>query len=841
MNRKTLNFINLFAGFLGLVVFCVTTFSCEIGLGASVDTSRPTVEITYPPKNSIIRDTFILAGNATDDRELSSVKVTVTSATTGKSFTKELPVTGTKVPQGTATSDSAQWQFELNKKNDDGTWEMLDGKYTIEVISIDKENKESQAASLTVEVDNTAPFFIASKPGSKRVNNPSRYGSNLSVTGTIEEAHSIVRMDMKVFELDASGNRIPGDEGVLFSEQEIQISNSHGVKFADNNKADGETLKENYKKLYKNAADSKNYSCELEFFDNAKQYINPGEEKNETAGNSTKDFYITDDLTSLTSVSQGLGLSTEEIRDIFNGTKTIDSGAAVKKILEDNTRNEVFFSLNPKNNPYFNIGSSSFEDGLPEDKIISTANSGISITVQYTAGRDDINVVPSSLRLFMVGPFDSYTTALGNAIFDSSKYIKAKSGYPKEEVKNGASYTKYEYEVDCSGITEFGADKVVPLSIKQTGNEDFELDASATNLNYNYILPTLTPGKFYFLVAVGEDQEKNSILCADGYFYGFKAQGSGTPPQLTINSYNESAGKYLNLVNNSTVNSKSYEFTGSATGEIEIFKVLCTVNVKCGNEVKLNTTYDCNIAGQLTSTTWSFEYPGSLQNTVAFEDDKEYTVGFTFKAEDKDGRSSSDVYREITVDLKKPEISINAVQPNVEYNGKTCVNKKITVSFNASDAIKYSKTKCQFYAGTRTDANKLGTEQENNNVNGNFTVDTSSVDKKDLIIVLTAIDEAGNEKELVNTDYYIDQDSDNPVVDVSNSADSSIGFNGINKDKNLFTINGSHAGSISTTVTDDDSVSEIYAYYYKAGNDDDPDNTLGTRTEFYKETGKNGT
>ena len=44
-----------------LAVVSVFTISCEIGLGSSVDTDPPAIEITTPPVDAIIRDAFAIA------------------------------------------------------------------------------------------------------------------------------------------------------------------------------------------------------------------------------------------------------------------------------------------------------------------------------------------------------------------------------------------------------------------------------------------------------------------------------------------------------------------------------------------------------------------------------------------------------------------------------------------------------------------------------------------------------------------------------------------------------------------------------------------------------------
>lgn len=53
--------------------------TCTVGLGDSVDTKAPAVSITYPPVQSIIKNTFTLRGTASDDNELVGVRLTITN------------------------------------------------------------------------------------------------------------------------------------------------------------------------------------------------------------------------------------------------------------------------------------------------------------------------------------------------------------------------------------------------------------------------------------------------------------------------------------------------------------------------------------------------------------------------------------------------------------------------------------------------------------------------------------------------------------------------------------------------------------------------------------------
>ena len=70
---------------LALAVLLVWSFSfifslfssCEVGLGASVDTEAPEITIENPPVGAVIRDVFALSGHWNDDGAISGISVTL--------------------------------------------------------------------------------------------------------------------------------------------------------------------------------------------------------------------------------------------------------------------------------------------------------------------------------------------------------------------------------------------------------------------------------------------------------------------------------------------------------------------------------------------------------------------------------------------------------------------------------------------------------------------------------------------------------------------------------------------------------------------------------------------
>ena len=168
--------------------------SCEIGLGSAVDVAVPTSGISYPPKNAIVRETFVVAGECNDDMGISSVKVTVYD-------------TENKITYGPYQADLGEgaktWSVSLNQKDPSRStslfdsykqWEFPDGKYIVSAVAYDLQKKASAAATLSIEIDNTAPVLIVSKPLATGVETATIYGSSLKLSGDIADDHEISKL-----------------------------------------------------------------------------------------------------------------------------------------------------------------------------------------------------------------------------------------------------------------------------------------------------------------------------------------------------------------------------------------------------------------------------------------------------------------------------------------------------------------------------------------------------------------------------------------------------------------------------------------------------------------------
>ncbi len=353
--------------------------SCEIGLGSSVDTEAPSLEISNPPSDAIIRDEFAISGTWGDDGSISEVSV-------------ELVRLDNKTPykfSGIVTKD------EKDKKK--GTWSIIinpvengiiDGSYEA-VVSI-KDNgghKTTMARSFTL--DNTPPVMLLSRPsvkfGQAGFDN---YGRSFTLEGKAADDSGVRLIEVSVFDLnDTSGiplKTIELQNIPLTIEQDVAV-------FA----SDNETMKKNYAAIYGHTdadgnikSDEMNNSeqryCTIRIYDEAQRYPSNGSTQTaeDQKGNSTDVYYMDTDVSA---VLQGK----YKITDLYNmlngsyGIKTERGASAdaevqnVKEVLHSAEVRKSKFSINPSNNPKYIVTSAAVKQ---KNKKLND------IDYQFTAG-----------------------------------------------------------------------------------------------------------------------------------------------------------------------------------------------------------------------------------------------------------------------------------------------------------------------------------------------------------------------------------------------------------------------------------------------------------------------
>lgn len=80
----------LLASFLSIFLL-----SCEIGLGAAVDTTAPVISISNPPVDAVVRDAFAFSGSYSDDGTVIAASITLSGVNVSGSYTFGGSLSGT--------------------------------------------------------------------------------------------------------------------------------------------------------------------------------------------------------------------------------------------------------------------------------------------------------------------------------------------------------------------------------------------------------------------------------------------------------------------------------------------------------------------------------------------------------------------------------------------------------------------------------------------------------------------------------------------------------------------------------------------------------------------------
>ncbi|WP_191018080.1 Ig-like domain repeat protein [Treponema zioleckii] len=687
--------------FLGILSFLpITLFmACDVGvgLGESVDTSAPTVEIAYPPIAATIRDTFTLYGNWNDDKGISSIKVSIIDTAT-----KEI-----KASKSAVINADKTWKIDLNEFNSEtGKYELLDGTYQISVTAYDDAGHSSGETSRTFDIDNTAPVFVISNPGVVKSQDaePSAYGSLFTIEGTIADDHTIALMDVKIYSEDGacvSSETYDGEQIPFYREEEIPTAGGSSVIIAQHaNDGDTSATNSRYSQMYSGTESTQNFYAEISLTDSAKIYKNPNgnersaaESKNDSLGNSTSKVYLYDDVyTSLMSAKKGMGLSAADLKNLLNGTKTDNPEAleALKSSAKDTAASEgdrLSFSLNPDASPKYQVNGFSYE--FDPEKPLQTASSGNSLTVTVSAGLDGTQVRPQGyddngkdsvkiwLRKYTERPASNSSSVSEDGV---KSEIQALVGKVKALENDETTFGENETKINVGAENESKEWTLIYNYADHVGRGG----SSVSNKTFSVTVPEgIELGEYYVLALTGCDME--DVAFSQDKVYGFEGNQQGVAPTLKIASPE----------NLSTTKNPDIEFTGAATVNIgniyvkELVAKLTVTNEETGKTVgSVDATLTCTTRNKSDGSTdyvWSshddtnaaFTW-NTTENTWTFRPSK--LAGFAnIKAKDSDmylytldlqGKSSSghtsNASASVHIDKKFPAISISSAEPRVE-------------------------------------------------------------------------------------------------------------------------------------------------------------------------------
>lgn len=761
MKRKGFGLFGILSFCLGLFIFSGSLTSCDdsVGLGEMVDTSAPTISISYPPAGAAIRDWFMISGTCKDDLSVALVTVTLTNLDTGVSYDL-----GSTTPM---FSDS--WSVTVNTPsyNADGSVNQFTGyngypipdgqNYEVTAVVYDYAGHSTYDKRSFI-IDNTAPVVVLSNPTSYGTGtSPKSYGRALKVTGDFSEANKLAKMDINVYDKPASNANMSDNSDInllasmSFSNidelSEYIVARYYATEPTDPSSEDYR-LYQNYKNIYgtseldqfnlDGSAVTKPFYMTFKFTDGTKVYQQPGD-GGKPYGNEATQYFIKDTVfeTNFTSSNATTPLTVSGIRTILNGTHAVynrnssiyttlascysaDFKKAAADYAEFNGRGSSV-KLNPKNNPTFLVANNAWADTQSQSGSSFTEGffkyiNGTPVTVTFSAGVDQDSLLLSDktkpVTVWAV-PMDVDTSA---SIADKTTALLA-----TKDISGNVIADKLA-AIDIANPATYPANWIKVWS-------SYDMNPAPSNdVSYTPEAVSISAmgGWVYKYFVVGEDTIGNSIEEANGS-YSFYSYSTTGKPSIEIGIEDVSTNKNLsdgtvipsNFLKGKDIDGNAltnkFKFTGTATpadSTVYISKIDVTYKITdraTGASKTFSTlpasaslTYAGNAAGDARKgvvASWTAEITDNINVSGNFK----YEV--TFKVYDSLG-STETVKRAFYVDNAAPTLTVSNMASNREVIFGSDYMSYISED-NSGASTKYYYS----FRGEWSDVNGIGTEK----------------------------------------------------------------------------------------------------------------------------------
>lgn len=382
--------------FLLTVITILFSISCEIGLGASVDTEAPSLEITNPPSDAIIRDEFSICGTWHDDGSISGINVEFVRLDNKNKTVFE----GSCSTNGEEDKENGTWSIPINPV-DSG---LLDGTYEALVAITDNGGHKTTMAR-TFTIDNTPPVIILQKPSTTIADAADRFdtfGQIFSIVGQAADDNSVEKIDVSVYSSpDCSEssfikkvtlNNVPPTIDLNVAVFEENVNNDYSAIYGHNTKGNGAVPR----------------YFKLEAYDNAKKYLADGGVEED--GNKQTSYYLYKEISNLINEYKATGLYKIQSGTYSGSEARAVSVDTVKETLASTNKAIGKFKLNPDNSPTFVVSARTSLQKYHEDGSIPTLDepayqltSGNSyLEIQVDPGLDNKPIVEDSVGLYLV-------------------------------------------------------------------------------------------------------------------------------------------------------------------------------------------------------------------------------------------------------------------------------------------------------------------------------------------------------------------------------------------------------------------------------------------------------
>ena len=807
-----------FVLFISVLFSFLITSSCEIGLGAAVDTLVPTISIDSPAADSTIRDSFSFRGTWSDDGAIMGLTVTLNTIEGDTVGQPALTKSGI-VNHAQVIGQPNTWECTVEP----GSEGLKDGKYEATVTITDMAG-HATSVNRQITVDNTAPVVVLQRPGTDleaAAGEMDSYGQTLSLEGQAADDSSISHIDVKVY----------ADSKLTQLLDTVTLTNVPPTISLDVAKF-GEI---DYTKIYGSSEKqgTKYFWCEIEAYDSAERYPADGSEQSEEDknGNCEKTYYLYEEIA--TSV-----LSQYKITELYkmkSGTWK-DSGErsaeGISAILSEKVKRGGSFSLNPDNSPTFRVISGGLE-GLKggEENFSNGKNSitnGGELAIEVNPGLDNIPLA-AGMKVYAVE-----CDGNGNVLEGAVKLYPAGAD---SATKSGTKYT------------------INPVFNQSTGSD------GTGGFVFN---------RTYLLGVEGADESGNAIVAKEGA-YGFIFTSSGARPAVTVVTPDENE-HFIAKDGRQTVSGSVTVEEGLAALEIKVYRAGDEANAVTVSDSPESASHALYQSVNENGTN-SFNY---VIDCGAAPFNQTESGNYVIKVRASQGAKETVVTRSISYDVKGPEVKRISCEPVIKANDNSDTGKKNgTISVTGE----FSDDKSGFVSGSwkvwkaaeegAVNASTAGslTWQEVSGLGGslgaeefNFNVDTRAVEGSDSVmrgmkLEFTAEDAAGNTK---RTEYYytVDQSTDIPSASGNAKLDLTLAYNGSsgtdglrqevekNADvrKNVFTT----GGQLVMSVKDDDGIASVVVQTVKNAAEGSDTYTASTaaadiKTDTYTYNGETST
>ena len=797
-----------------LVIFSLICISAvftackeNIGLGQSVDTESPTIKIDYPPTGAIIRKSFVLGGTWGDDKGVTGISIKV--------FKKESDNSTVQVYDGAATVsvEDKKWYSTLNAYDNENAayyngWQFADGNYEVTVTAVDSANHTAEFQR-SFTIDNTAPVLVLTKPTTVGSNTPKSYGRSVQLEGTFSEQCSSGISNLIVSIYDAQGQKLLDSSFKNITD----MSGANPLTIAtyynedeEPDSSDAASLEKwnNYKKLYGEDAIQSfrtdgNGLTKVFYFavtaSDAACVYNDFANKTETAvGNSTSEFYrgTTEMLKlinsknsafkdfSVTKLRQYINqtdstyVDSDELKSIVASSKspsvtnsTVESiASSISHISTDDGDVFLNYTINPENNPSFNIGGMGmdFTSGDTEKYTDGFYNyfteSNINLTV--TPGLDLTNLDTSTISVYYT-KVDASQNALGS----------------KQLLWTWNEAVAVKYAV-AGGVSESIAAQHVrlnPAACRYTVTTEGEnSDGLSVQTSLSIAKGEIEANSHYVFSIEGTDINGQKIIPSDDDGFGFVSKSNSKTPTIIINQESGKRNlKTASIFTESVLTDGIFGFDGTinSSEELQEGSVTYTLKLSDANDsedsAQMSGNIDLNLVENTTfSYTWTktFTANGSMQSIIQTGSGV-YNVEFTISAQNAGGTSSQN--RQFYLDSKKPEE--NNVTISTGYtasNGTIFINNTKTFSLSGTTIDNFNRGLTSYkFTGIDSNGDEKILTQTNTQAETGWLFENLSLadfapqsNVPDTVLIVTAYDAAGNYTE---TEYNVEFDTIAPA------------------------------------------------------------------------------